>query len=856
MNSSKIHNQDLYPNATRVIQQITSLTGGQDCIFRGEVLFEFDYPGSSALYRQLKKENVTRGSIPSLLKRRQNKLIEDIRRHTEEGDSDLSRLMAYQHKGGKTNLIDFTRNLLVALFFACSSGNDRDGRIIVKRRDSFTKVIDKLPDDEVVLIESHNALLRARDQSGVLLHAPMGFLPVQAEETIVVKSEWKVEILRYLEAQHDISYETIFGDIRGPIYADVPEDESDDQYPDVILEITQQISNATKGKQCIFRGESKTHFVSCSSGLYRQLKNTVGPRESMRTRLKEEQDELIKELSRYPENGNSNLERLAYYQHYHTDGRDATNLLDFSLDSRVALFFACQENGDKDGRVVVKQKSSFHEVEVWDNILPDSEVVWFEPPPDKNRRAKDQRGVLLHVPDGTLSVQDAEIVEIKNEWKKEILKRLENEYGISHKTLFDDPSGLATRRHREYEKKISDSGSPQTATRLQGFSKPNDNQTILKMLSYSKLQNSPITETYNKLLTKDANELINTFTEVLKHNPHDAEAHYNRALVYQSKLDPDYAQAISGYSRAIDLNSNYVGAYNNRGLAYIETPNPDYAQAISDFNSALELNPKLAVTYNNRGNAYSNKPNPDYVQAISDYTSALELNPNLAMAYNNRGRTYAEMSPPDYERALKDYNRAIKLDPNYTKAYYNRTLVYQSKSDPDYAQSISDGTRAIKLNPNLAKAYNDRGNVYAKKPQPDYNQAISDYDSAIRLNPNFANAYYNRGNAYSYKLNPDYDKAISDYDSAIRLNPNFANAYYSRSNAYARKPNSDYVRAKSDFMYALKLNPDLGWGDRNRTILEMAIWADKHSPKFIRPFLDWYTNVWGRIVIGRKKSKS
>ena len=39
-------------------------------------------------------------------------------------------LTQLQHRGGKTNLIDFTRNILIALFFACDGHFEEEGRII------------------------------------------------------------------------------------------------------------------------------------------------------------------------------------------------------------------------------------------------------------------------------------------------------------------------------------------------------------------------------------------------------------------------------------------------------------------------------------------------------------------------------------------------------------------------------------------------------------------------------------------------------------------------------------------------------------------------------------------------------
>ena len=59
--------------------------------------------------------------------------------------------------------------------------------------------------------------LLARDQRAVLLHAPNGTLPFEIEETVLVKSELKEEILELLENVYSVSYETIYRGIRNPI---------------------------------------------------------------------------------------------------------------------------------------------------------------------------------------------------------------------------------------------------------------------------------------------------------------------------------------------------------------------------------------------------------------------------------------------------------------------------------------------------------------------------------------------------------------------------------------------------------------------------------------------------------------
>ena len=227
MSSSKTESKSLYPNARKVILEILNATKGERCIFRGESVI---YPGSisSSLYRQLKRENATTKNIQRLLKKRQNELIERIRSRTSKIGGDLEKLVASQHYGAKTNLLDFTENVFVALFFACWRDENEDGRVVIKHRRVFYELAtekDMFPDEKIALMVPPERYRRAADQNTVLLHAPKGFLSITEDETVLIRKEWKKEILELLENVHNISYETIFDDIEGVIERQNREDE-------------------------------------------------------------------------------------------------------------------------------------------------------------------------------------------------------------------------------------------------------------------------------------------------------------------------------------------------------------------------------------------------------------------------------------------------------------------------------------------------------------------------------------------------------------------------------------------------------------------------------------------------------
>jgi tetratricopeptide (TPR) repeat protein len=129
---------------------------------------------------------------------------------------------------------------------------------------------------------------------------------------------------------------------------------------------------------------------------------------------------------------------------------------------------------------------------------------------------------------------------------------------------------------------------------------------------------------------------IADLTKAIQRNPKDADAYYNRGVVYYHK--GDYEPAIADLTRAIEFDPDDTDAYIWRGAAYYAKG--DYGSAITDFTKAIEFDPDDAVTYSNRGTAYSDKG--DYDRAIIDFNKTIELKPRFAEAYNNRGTAYSD----------------------------------------------------------------------------------------------------------------------------------------------------------------------------------------------------------------------
>ena len=210
--------------------------------------------------------------------------------------------------------------------------------------------------------------------------------------------------------------------------------------------------------------------------------------------------------------------------------------------------------------------------------------------------------------------------------------------------------------------------------------------------------------------------------------------------VHDRKTDD---QKISGFSKAIQVNPSDADAYYNRGIIY--SGKGQFDKAIEDFSQVIWLNPNDAEAYYNRGFVYSGKG--QYDQAIEDYNKAIKLGMYDADVYHNRGFAYDRKG--DYNRAMGDYDRAINLYHYNAIVYYDRGFLYDRLGK--YRRAIEDYTQAIRFDLNYKEAYNNRGVAYTRKG--DYVRAIEDFYVAIRIDPNYAEARQNLANAQQQRGN-------------------------------------------------------------------------------------------------------
>lgn len=160
-----MNENDQLNSVLKKIHEIVKLSANGDYLYRGEP--ECYKKVSSGLYREYSKINAENFDIEVV----QKEILDAAKRYTTQTD-DFGILTELQHYGYNTNLIDFTTNYNIALFFACDSSPDIDGRIILLHKTNSH------------IFEPQSPVNRIIAQKSIFVRPPEGF--IEPDETVLI----------------------------------------------------------------------------------------------------------------------------------------------------------------------------------------------------------------------------------------------------------------------------------------------------------------------------------------------------------------------------------------------------------------------------------------------------------------------------------------------------------------------------------------------------------------------------------------------------------------------------------------------------------------------------------------------
>ena len=419
-------------------------------------------------------------------------------------------------------------------------------------------------------------------------------------------------------------------------------------YRDGLSKITREIVEKSSGGDFIYRGEPEC-YEKISSSLYRQGQTGY---ESGQFNIERVQKGILKEARNYiREQDKKDFEILTELQHYGSQ----TNLIDFTTDYHIALFFACDGSHDNDGRVILLKRTEEM-----------NEKYRIEKPQNPQNRVMTQKSIFAQPPKGFIDPKDTITIPVPANLKQWILIHLRNFQDISTQSIYNDLHGFI--RHSNLR---------------------SSREALFPVVFADMIVEDMADKSQTPEERKDQfQKAIDHYTEGIQYAPYDATNYVKQGQWYAEVEKIDLA--IETFSKAIFLKPDYAHAYHSRGWAYGKKGEVD--RAIEDFDMAINLNPHHAGTYNNRGMAYKDKGQIDC--AIENFNEAIKLKPDYAYAYNNRG--WACIKEGDVDRAIEDFNNAIELNPSNPEPYFSRGVAHYSKEEYDLARKDFGKVRGLK----------------------------------------------------------------------------------------------------------------------------------------------------------------
>ncbi len=289
-----------------------------------------------------------------------------------------------------------------------------------------------------------------------------------------------------------------------------------------------------------------------------------------------------------------------------------------------------------------------------------------------------------------------------------------------------------------------------------------------------------ITQGEQLISSKNYEEALNIFQEILKSNPKEGRIYYNLGVIYLNKNKKN--EAMEAMEKAIKLDETNL--YYKTGMAKTFIANNNISSAISELEKVIALNKNISDAYLYLGEAYYKKGDKD--KAISNFNYCMEkfsgtesasaaadwitkLNSknnerNAAIsALLDKGNTF--LYQKKYKEALSSFDEVLSKNPGEADACYGKAMVYYETGDYDNAEIYFK--QVISIDFNNVKANTALAGVYLKKEY--YDRVIEYSTKAINQDSSQPEAYYIRGIGWYNKGKED--EALADFRKYLDIAP-------------------------------------------------------------------------------------
>ncbi len=379
----------------------------------------------------------------------------------------------------------------------------------------------------------------------------------------------------------------------------------------------------------------------------------------------------------------------------------ATLLLDFTRDSFVALWFACQgqEDGDRsDARVFainIADKSRFRELSAsqargrnnLSTVLGNSDdedrslMSWYWTPPmakDTAPRILRQHSLFVFGQVEFPKVVAASAV-IPAERKTDFLKILDQQHDLSKESLFKDVYGFAVANNHESQPPTVTTFAEHVLDGAENFNQKNFEDAIQNFSEAAHIRPSSADAHFLLAHARSAQGLAKRETRQFK----EAIEDYTMAL---NSLEQKITESAMAYGASQDSSVYENAARILIGKANCQMRSGQLDRAVQGFSQCIDIGkyPSLvSAAILNRANTLFKMgrwdcASKDYQEVIARDVD-LEGSNILRNAHFNLGNIY--ILQKNYQCAQAQYEKAIEIDPECTNAKQNKSAVLALSGD-------------------------------------------------------------------------------------------------------------------------------------------------------------------------------
>ncbi len=249
--------------------------------------------------------------------------------------------------------------------------------------------------------------------------------------------------------------------------------------------------------------------------------------------------------------------------------------------------------------------------------------------------------------------------------------------------------------------------------------------------------------------------------EILKSNPHEADALVHRAQMQVSRNDA--TGAVDSLQEVIKNDSNNGVAHYWLGSAFAQQHN--LARAESEWRDAVRLRPDLTEAQRSLASLEMSRGDIDALTQTAQQIIAAAQNAPDGYIY----RALAEMSRQKYSDAEQDLRKAMAVAPASPEPYVQMGNLRQAQKQ--YPEAIKSYQEALDKNPRFTPALQGIMNVYIVQKQPD--QAVAAARSQLAKAP--SSDFYDLLGTELF-ARKDFAGADSAFRKALELDQNNSDA--------------------------------------------------------------------------------